>query len=187
MSQVTELWSDVLTQVPKCSNYRQWLSYQGSTTAAINGHFGPGHLDVDVVSAQWAAPGIDDMVLLDAEKHVWVREVVLYCHQKPWLWAKSVFPKDTLDVFDEDICTLSASLGEVLFKEPDKIKRSNFVYRELLENDSLRTQVCHRLPDVTGELWARRSRLEILGQPLLLSEVFLPDHLPCIFEKHCSA
>ena len=185
MSQATELWSDMLTQFPKCSNYRQWLSFKGSTTAAINRHFGPGYLHVDVVDAQWLAPGIDEMVLLDAEKEVWVREVVLYCHKKPWLWAKSVFPKDTLAVFDEDICTLTASLGEVLFKAPDKIKRSNFVYRELLANDPLRAQVCHRLPDLTDALWARRSRLELQGQPLLLTEVFLPKHLPRVFDKHC--
>jgi chorismate--pyruvate lyase len=87
----------------------------------------------------------------------WLREIVLFGDNQPWLLGRTVIPQETLtgpDLALVDLGTLP--LGRYLFSS-DALTR-DYIHIGQQEN-----------------LWARRSRLRLAGKPLLLTELFLPD------------
>lgn len=105
--------------------------------------------------------GIDQVAesrekLLPVSQRYWLREVILYGDNEPWLFGRTVVPESTLGEKGNLLTTIgSTPLGRYLFNG-QQIGR-DFI-QVSLQNDC----------------WARRSRLRLSGSPLLLTEVFLP-------------
>ncbi|WP_339057677.1 chorismate lyase [Candidatus Regiella endosymbiont of Tuberolachnus salignus] len=98
----------------------------------------------------------DEQALLPASQRYWLREVRMFGDGVPWLEGRTVIPEQTLSGSDRGLLDLNTTpLGRYLFKD-------NRLTRDYIQIGR------------QGELWARRSLLRLSGNPLLLTEVFLP-------------
>jgi len=148
-----------------------WLLDPGSLTQRLKRQgtrFG-----VLLLGQMTAAVGVDERPWLKAEQAL-VREVLLCCDNIPVVFARTLIPATTLVASEGRLARLgSTSLGELLFARPevsrDRIEVARF------DNDSrvARLAACLGQPPAV-ELLGRRSCFFWSGQPLLVSEVFLP-------------
>ncbi len=98
-----------------------------------------------------------DNALLPASKRYWLREVVLWGDDRPWLAGRMLIPETVLNGAEWALTTLGdMPLGRWLFR--DGVPARDYIQLGR-----------------TGSLWARRSCLRSNGKPLLLTELFLPD------------
>ncbi len=105
--------------------------------------------------------GTSEAEQLPESARYWVREVVLFGDDEPWLLGRTVIPEETLTGPDLALVDLgTVPLGRYLFS-----------------NDTLTRDYIHlgQLHHEQGDLWARRSRLRLSDKPLLLTEIFLPE------------
>lgn len=94
---------------------------------------------------------------LPADRRYWIREILLFGDNIPWLWARTVVPEYALSGSELSLKQLGTTpLGRYLFAQAT------------LERDYI------QISSLDG-LWGRRSRLKLSGKPLLLTEVFLPS------------
>ncbi|WP_159565482.1 chorismate lyase [Budvicia diplopodorum] len=94
---------------------------------------------------------------LPVDQRYWVREILLFGDNIPWLWARTVVPEFTLSGPELSLKTLGTTpLGRYLYAQP------------ALERDYIQISLL-------DSLWGRRSRLRLSGKPLLLTEIFLPS------------
>ena len=112
---------------------------------------------------------------------VYVREIVMYADGQPWLFARSVFPPEVLDLSDSSLKTLgNQPLGRLFFhSESDISGQTNprqsieigyiSAAHELLNGESFPQAVVQ-------PLYARRSIFNYHDMPALVQEVFLPAH-----------
>lgn len=136
---------------------RSWLSERGSMTRRLERHCGQIRVQRFREGFVPACVEPGEAALLPDCGRFWLREVVLYGHNRPWLTARTLVPAATEVGPAQQVLGLGdVPLGHWLFR--------------------------HRPPprDViqlgrVGSLWARRARLLPEGQPLLLTEAFLPD------------
>ncbi len=153
---------------------REWLLDNGSLTKRLikksNGGF-----SVSVLSQHWARAQDSEYRLLGVarKQRCLIREVLLLCHQQPWVYARSALPETSLTGqlrhlrhFD------NRPLGQLLFNTPG-LKRSNFQIARLKPAD-LPLAAQAQLDDQNTTLWGRRSRFVLYNKPLLVSEIFLP-------------
>ncbi|MDR0807263.1 MAG: chorismate lyase [Enterobacteriaceae bacterium] len=90
---------------------------------------------------------------LPEDQRYWIREIFLFGDTIPWIWARTIVPERTLN---EQLLTLGdVPLGRYLFSHC------------ALTRDYIQVSLC-------DGLWGRRSRLRLSGNPLLLTEIFLP-------------
>ncbi|MRS16663.1 chorismate lyase [Enterobacteriaceae bacterium RIT691] len=98
----------------------------------------------------------EELSLLPAEPHYWLREILLCADGVPWLAGRTVVPESTLSGPELRLQQLGDTpLGRYLFT-------SSTLSRDFIE-------IGH-----DAALWGRRSRLRLSGKPLLLTELFLP-------------
>lgn len=98
----------------------------------------------------------DEQALLPASQRYWLREVRMFGDGVPWLEGRTVIPEQTLSGSDRGLLDLNTTqLGRYVFKD-------NRLTRDYIQIGR------------QGELWARLSLLRLSGNPLLLTEVFLP-------------
>ncbi len=91
----------------------------------------------------------------------YIREVLLYCGDKPVVYAKTIIPLSTLTGKQRQLASLgNRPLGAYLFSQHD------------LSRDPI--EISH-LSHQHHQLWARRSTFYLQDKPLLVYEVFLPD------------
>lgn len=101
------------------------------------------------------------------------REVELCCAGQVWVFAQSVIPDSTLCMHPWLAELGDASLGETL-SELSGLERGAYEFAWLRADDALMARALHRADLAPSGLWARRSRLQLHGAPLLVQEVFLP-------------
>jgi len=110
-------------------------------------------------------------------EQVLVREVLLYCDDKPQVFARSLLPLTSLTGKEQELAHLgNQSLGQVLFNNPELIRKNIEVspfdvqgsLGKLLDNLSLNS---------LEQIWGRRSVFILHNKPLMVAEVFLPDSL----------
>jgi chorismate--pyruvate lyase len=154
---------------------RPWLLDEGSLTerllAASNGDFA-----VQRLFQGWQLPTLSERQLLDIPPRQWalVREVVLRCHDQPWVFARSVIPLSTLSGSLRHLRWLeNQSLGALIFQNP-RLQRSGFQLARLPAN----SEYIHPSLRQAEPAWARRSRFSIAGKSLSVSEVFLQQFQP---------
>jgi len=151
--------------------WRNWLLDQGSLTQrlidASNGAF-----EVRKLSQGWQRPTRTEAQCLGLKPRqlAIVREVELLCHGEPWVYARSVFPQETLTGRLRSLKKLdSRPLGALLFSDPT-MQRTHF------EIAALRSaKLANYLASGSDNFaWGRRSLFFLDDKPILVAEVFLP-------------
>lgn len=149
-----------------------WLFETSSLTARLK-------LNSEFFEVRVLSEVIQDLTLEQADilnvniQSALFREVVLYCDNKPQVYAQSWIPLDTQKLPSHNLGALGTKpLGEQIFKDPS-IKRDII---EIAKFDS-----SHPVANVAKMLeldelnnWGRRSVLSLASQKLLVCEIFLP-------------
>lgn len=151
-----------------------WLLHQDSLTRLIQQRCS--QFSVDPVFQALAPACTDELVIMNLRRSelALVREVYLYCGDIPVVFAHSVVARKHLQGTWRGLSRLgNRSLGTMLFTNP-LIKRAAFGYKQLNTHHPLFRRACQRLQAPPVSLWARRSRFTLQGQPILVTEVFLP-------------
>jgi chorismate--pyruvate lyase len=103
-----------------------------------------------------------------------VREVSLEVHGEPYVVARTVFPARTARGANRALLHLGTrALGSLLFnamRAPAHLRQ----YTNLHASSSLWRTLRGHLPEHVGGLWARRAVHRLHGEPLLVTEIFLP-------------
>lgn len=101
------------------------------------------------------------------------REVELCNGDQVWVFAQTVIPDSTLCLHPWLAELGDSSLGETL-SELSGVERSSCEYALLPPDDALAGRALREADLKRARLWARRSRVQLRGAPLLVQEVFLP-------------
>ena len=152
---------------------RNWLLDDGSLTERLASL---GTFRVQRLWQGWQVPLPSEQQLLgqSMRRLALVREVMLLVDEAAVVFARSVFPASSLTGSLTHLRRLrNSSLGAILFAHPG-MHRSPF---ELARVDGS----CDYLPahlHQADPAWGRRSRFEIEGKRLMVSEVFLQGFRP---------
>ncbi|ANG64967.1 chorismate--pyruvate lyase [Marinobacterium aestuarii] len=142
--------------------WRNWLQDRGSLTKRLT-RASHGQFSVRLVRLGYARPTRSEARALGMppRRQALIREVQLLGQGEPWVYARSVFPIDTLSGPQRQLRGVgSRSLGTLLFSDLS-------MQREPLQIGQLRLHG-------SDPLWARRSVFRLANKPLLVCEVFLP-------------
>lgn len=153
-----------------------WLFDEGSLTRRIVFHC-ENKFRVEVLSQEWKRPMLNEAFRLgiDPEHHALIREVLLYCGDTPWVFARSVLPRKTLTGPRRFLSKLgSRPLGEILFSDPT-IQRDDLEVAEIKKGQRMFNCATESLIEKPEDVWARRSIFYLHKKPLLVNEVFLPS------------
>ena len=105
---------------------------------------------------------------------VLVREVLLYCDDKPQVFARSLLPLSSLTGEEQALTNLGTqSLGQVLFNNPS-LERKVIEVAAFDLNSSVGKLSQNLQLNFTHTLWGRRSIFILENKPLMVAEVFLP-------------
>jgi chorismate--pyruvate lyase len=154
---------------------RSWLGDRGSLTRRLRSHCA--EFRVEPLGTGLARPNPDEYALLGLAVGVsaYVREVLLVCNGAPVVFAHSVLPYASLRGGWNGISRLgSRPLGEALFSNR-RIQRQPLAFRHLRQGHPLFDALARRHATTVDALWARRSVFCLDAQPLLVTEVFLPE------------
>lgn len=151
--------------------WRSWLLDQGSLTKrlinASNGAF-----QVRKLFQGWQRPTCSEAQCLGLKPRqlAVVREVELLCNGEPWVYARSVFPQQTLTGRLRSLKKLDTRpLGALLFSDPT-MERTHFEIAALSN-----TRLKNYFSDQSANFaWGRRSLFFLDEKPLLVAEIFLP-------------
>ncbi len=105
-----------------------------------------------------------------------IREVYLYCGDKPVVFAHSVIARNHLQGVWRGLSRLgNQSLGSLLFSNPLIKRQDRFSFRQLNDHHLLYHRACQRMsPNKSRRLWARRRAFSLYGRSILVTEIFLP-------------
>lgn len=154
-------------QVPR--TLRDWLLDSGSLTRRLIA-VSQGHFRVQLLRQGFmhTLPVERQELGLGLREWPFVREVLLRCHDEPWVFARTLIPASSLQGRVRALTHLGTRpLGAVLFSDP-QVRRGPIAVARLRAN----TLGIGGLPN--PELWGRRSLFYLAGMPLLVSEYFLP-------------
>lgn len=168
------IWREVTDkdafQLP--TTWRDWLLDQGSLTARLE-NLCSGELAVNVLSQDWQLPfnSEDQMLALRPQETALVREVLLVCSGLPWVYARSVIPRQALEhAMHARYCLDDTPLGAWLFSEPSMTRGVIEIAR--VTGDYLGA---FKQSKDSRRMWGRRSVFCVQNQPLLVTEIFLPS------------
>lgn len=149
---------------------RNWLLDRGSLTDRLIAK-SEGRFRVEVLRQYRGVARPDEARCLGLDKRqaAWIREVILYGNNTPWVFARSILPEKSLACSLRHLKHLgNKPLGAVLFNDPH-MRRSVIEIARFEARD---------LPaGISSHAWGRRSVFYLRKQPLLVSEVFLPGLL----------
>jgi len=115
------------------------------------------------------------VLLITKGEQVLVREVLLFCDDKPQVFARSLLPLSSLTGNEQVLANLGTqSLGQVIFNNPS-LERQSIEVAKFDENSSVAKLACDLQLNVNKALWGRRSTFVLENKPLMVAEVFLPD------------
>jgi chorismate lyase len=167
-----------LTRLPRRhADYHVWLTERGSLTRRILSRC-RGAFRVRLLRFELGRPcrGEARLLGLGVGRLAWIREVLLYCGDRPVVFAHSVLPMRGIDGPWRSLTGLgNRPLGEALFSDP-RVERGVLHLRRLNGRHPLHRRMRDILA-VPSSLPARRSLFRLRGQPILVTEVFLPDIL----------
>ncbi len=150
-----------------------WLFESGSLTQKLKNNCASFRVKILAKHERELSEG--ELALFDCKQQaVQVREVLLYCDDKPWVYAQTLMPLANVPESVVKLTTLGEKpLGEMIFNEPG-------MTRSLIEvtQFDLQSSVAMLAAEVdkkpTHPLWARRSCFTVDGYSLLVAEVYLP-------------
>ena len=153
---------------------QDWLLDPSSLTARLKQH-------CQEFRVQVLGQSIEDCSLEEsnddvlAGEQVLVREVLLFCDDKPQVFARSLLPLRSLTGNEEQLAKLGEqSLGQVLFNSPS-LERQAIEVAEFDQNSSVAQLAKDLALKVENNLWGRRSIFVLENKPLMVAEVFLPE------------
>jgi len=152
----------------------EWLLDSGSLTARLQQH--SAHFRVELLGQQvQSCLAAEANEMITEGEQVLVREVLLYCDDKPQVFARSLLPLTSLTGEEQQLANLGTqSLGHVLFNNPSlerhHIEISMFDLESSVAKFATSLQLITKQP-----LWGRRSIFMLENKPLMVAEVFLPD------------
>jgi len=134
---------------------------------------------VEVLAEAWQYPLLSEAQALNIplREYVRIRHVYLYCDHQPWVFARTVIPRQTLTGQYRRLARLgNLPLGAILFSN-HRFLRSELQVAQLKPAHLLYhfAQQQQHLSDKF--LWARRSIFNLTGKSLLVNEIFLPEML----------
>lgn len=149
-----------------------WLFDPSSLTARLISAC-DGRFRVEVLSVQRGLPRLDEMLALHMRERnqALVRQVLLYCNDTPWVYARTVIPLTSLRGPLRGLTRLgNKPLGAVLFANKT-MRRSEIEVTRLMPQHP-----CYASMRQHGRqtIWGRRSVFHLHKKPLLVSEFFLP-------------
>jgi chorismate--pyruvate lyase len=153
---------------------KSWLDTPDSLTARVKASCRD-CFSLRVLSEGWHRPYVDEARRLQVspQQDAWVRVITLMCGNVPWVFARSVMPRRSLRGRRGRLRALgSRPLGTVLFTGRE-VERGEMEIRRLSPADALVRG--GPVDPGASRLWARRSPLLIAGEPILVTEVFLPE------------
>ena len=163
-----------------------WLLDRSSLTARLRSVC-PGGFAVRPLAQGYAPVRLNERhrLAIGLGHHAFVREVFLTCRGMPWVFARTVIPRDVAKGQLRALTRLGTRpLGEVLFSGRDLLRSDLELARLPLPQASRMAGSSHQ--DAAGlAIWGRRSLFLRSGQPLLVSEIFLPAFMR--FLDHDSA
>ncbi len=157
---------------------REWLTDQGSLGERIAAATGAPD-GVRLIEQRLGFLSREQQALLAAPtSSCLVREEMLSGLGRPWVFAQSLIPDDTLEqhpwLAELGDASLAATLAGVA-----GVGKSAFEYAPLPAVHPLAARALAGLTATPATLWARRSWVALRGRRLLLQEVFLPELVPC--------
>ena len=161
-----------------------WIAEPRSMTVRLRKH-AKRNMKIVVLDQSWSQPRAEERDVLGLSQHARIvaREVLLLCDGKPWMYARSIFPKSTLRGKGRCLHELGVRpLGEWMYKDPC-LRRVDIQVTPLRAHhknyQDAAMHVNKRLPSV---LWSRRARFILASGSLLVTEVFLPA-IPNAYSK----
>ena len=155
---------------------RRWLLDEGSLTQRLTEQ-GRGPFRVIRLKQGWEVPRFSERLLLDLPQRqvAIIREVILQQGERDVVFARSVIPISSLRGRLAHLRRLqSKPLGAILFGAVG-MRRSPF---ELARINGGSNYLPEQLRGGEIAAWGRRSRFEIYGHSVMVSEVFLEDFEP---------
>jgi chorismate--pyruvate lyase len=160
-------------QLPE--RWRDWLLDRSSLTLRLQ-QACTGTFRVEVLSQHMEPPMRSEALALNRppQELALVRQVRLICDDQPWIFARTVIPLPSLRGGLRQLALLgNRPLGAVLFADPT-MKRSVIEVTCVGRHKRLFEMALPDLQHETTEVWGRRSVFTLRGQPLLVSEFYLP-------------
>lgn len=154
-----------------------WLRDHGSLTLRIQQRCT--HFSVRKLCNGLARIARDESALLGIapQQLAWSREVFLYADDQPVVFAHSTCAARHLRGAWQAVRELgNKPLGAVLFSHP-LISRRPLHYKALHAHHPLYRRAAGILTAPPDRLWARRSLFYLHDEPLLVTEIFLPEIL----------
>lgn len=147
-----------------------WLLDPGSLTAKLKRH--SPNFAVQLLGQYEAGLLADEQIWLGQPQPCVIREVILWCDDAPWVFARSVFPLQALAQQQLQLEQLGdRPLGEHLFKQADLV-RSNVEISSFAPTSKV-GRLHQQLGYPATQLWGRRSRFTAAQQHILVAEVFI--------------
>lgn len=170
-----QIFNDAIPDQMAC-----WLFDPASLTARLLAACS-GQFRVQVLAQTWRHPLHNESRRLGMryKRTALIREVLLYCDDTPWVFARTVIPKSTLTGRRKYLAHLgSRPLGAILFADP-RMKRDDFEVARLSAGQHLYEKAVEVLAPPPISIWGRRSVFYLQGKPLLVNEIFLPTIASC--------
>lgn len=154
-----------------------WLHDTGSLTQRIQHRCAKFSVSNTMSGLSRIARDESALLGLTPQQLAWSREVFLYADDQPVVFAHSTCALLHLRGAWAEVRHLgNQSLGGVLFSHP-QVVRQPLHYKALHRHHPLYRRAAAVLPHTTGRLWARRSLFYLHNNPILVTEIFLPEIL----------
>jgi chorismate--pyruvate lyase len=156
------------------ADQKDWVTRGGSLTAHLREL---GDVTVDVTRETVGQPWRDEAAALDITPRtpVWIREVVLRVNRVPFVAAHSIVPLDSSSGVWQAMRRLrTRPLAELLYSD-SSVWRSPLTSRRIDARDPVYRLAARQTPlEKPHAFVARRSVFVRLGEPLMVTECFLP-------------
>jgi len=157
-------------------NLKSWLLDPNSLTARLKSHCNKFRVELLGQRVETCQES-EAVALIPSGEKILVREVLLFCDEKPQVFARSLLPLSSLTGAEQSLANLGTqSLGQVLFNNPS-LERQTIEVAEFDATSSVGNLVKQlRLSEQSSSqnLWGRRSIFVLESKPLMVAEVFLP-------------
>lgn len=143
-------------------------------------------VQLNLIEQGWRTPFEEEATLLPtAQSDPWVRQIMLLGDHQPCTYGRTVIPFETFQQYASVFENLgSHMIGEsFLYKDPNRV-RSPFQYAVCDQQHPLYQAVTQavsqalHLQSIGEVLWCRRSMFDLMGFPLLLTEIIFPTIRP---------
>lgn len=171
-------WRDAQSY-PLPTDLKSWLLDPSSLTARLKSHCQQFRVELLGQSIE-VCQDSEAVALIPAGEKILVREVLLFCDEKPHVFARSLLPLSSLTGAEQSLANLGTqSLGQVLFNNPS-LERQTIEVAEFNKSSAVgklaqQLKLSSESLSSSMNLWGRRSIFVLENKPLMVAEVFLPD------------